>query len=101
MRDLGLTYEQAVHGVQSAIKFELQKKGLSDEAHVAIKELKHHRVGIDTAKADQGGLAALLIKKGVITLDEYKEAMRLAANEELARYTEHVNATYGVNVMFR
>ena len=77
MRDLGLTYEQAAHGVQAAIAFDIGRGSTASTP-------KHLRVGVDMSKADMLGLAMLLISKGVITEEEYIEHMRLAANEELA-----------------
>jgi len=51
---------------------------------------KRMRVGVDMTKADIGGLAMLLIAKGLFTADEYAEPQRLAANTELAmRKAEH------------
>ena len=35
------------------------------------------------------GLVRLLIDKGILTLEEYLVSIRLAMNEELARYTDH------------
>lgn len=92
MRDLGLSYEAAAHGVQSAIKFEMGQRGWlgGDE------EWKHLRVGIDARAADAHGLAELLIAKGVFTVEEYAEYMRLAMNEELARYEDHCRAEYNL-----
>ncbi|MCK1670347.1 hypothetical protein [Bradyrhizobium sp. 150] len=91
MRDLGLSYEAAAHGVQSAIRYEMaQRKSPVDD------ELKHLRVGIDMRAADTRGLVELLIEKGVFTGHEYIEQMRLAANEELARYEDHIRRTYGL-----
>lgn len=101
MRDFELTYEQATHGVQSAVRFEMQMKNMDNDDNPALNMLKHLRVGVDMRAADMGGLAALLIAKGVFTQAEYTEYMRRAANEELARYTDHVNSTYRVNVSFR
>ena len=75
MRDLGLTYEQAAHGVQTAIAFDMENGGKAATP-------KHLRVGVDMSKADMMGLAMLLISKGVFTLAEYTEHMRLAATEE-------------------
>ncbi len=100
MRDLGLSYEAALHGVQSAIKYELDRVGGKRDI---TDHIKHLRVGIDARAADAQGLANLLIRKGLITLEEYVEAMRLAANEELARYTQHCRETYGLpdSVEFR
>lgn len=100
-RDLKLSYMQAAHGVQTAIKYEMLQRGLDADSHKLLNYAKHLRVGIDLGKADMAGLAGLLIRKGFITEAEYLEAMRLGANEELARYNEHINTTYNVNVVFR
>lgn len=98
MRDLGLSYEAALHGVQSAIRYEIDQRGMRDPQ----TEHKHLRVGIDARAADAMGLAKLLMDKGVFTGEEYAEYMRLAANEELARYTDHCRKEYGLptNVTF-
>ncbi len=45
--DLGLSYEAALHGVQSAIKFEMESRDRETGT-----ELKHLRVGIDARAAD-------------------------------------------------
>ena len=96
-RDLGLTYEQAGHGVQSAIRFEMSQTGFEDDENDAFADaIKHLRVGLDMRAADQSALAQLMIEKGVFTEAEYIEAMRLAANEELARYEQHCRQTYGL-----
>lgn len=88
--DLGLTYEQAAHGVQTAIKYAME----TDPEYKA-HEPKHMRTGVDMSKADQAGLAMLLINKGVFTLEEYCEAMRLHANQELAmREAEYPGLTF-------
>lgn len=100
-RDLGLTYEQAAHGVQSAVAFEMIKKGVDPDVHEASRMLKHLRTGVDMRAADAGALATLLISKGVFTEEEYVEAMRMGANEELASYTESVCGKYNVNITFR
>jgi len=97
MRDLGLAYDEAGHGVQSAIRFEMSQQGFADdEQDKIVHMLKHLRVGLDMRAADHSALAALLIAKGVITEDEYMEQMRLGANEELARYEEHCREAYGL-----
>lgn len=97
MRDLGLSYEAAGHGIQSAIRFEMSQQGFPDDDQDKIVHmLKHLRVGLDCRASDAAGLAGLLIAKGVITVEEYLEHMRLAANEELARYQDHVRREYGL-----
>lgn len=75
--DLGLSYEAAAHGVQTAIAYRMEKGD-------AATEPKHLRVGVDMSKADLGALLMLLVEKGIFTQDEVLEAMRLGANTELA-----------------
>jgi hypothetical protein len=84
MRDLGLTYEQVLHAVQSAIRLEMDRSGFGD-AHQIIEMLKYLRLDLDMRAADQSAIVALLIAKGVFLQEEYTEQRRLAANEELAR----------------
>lgn len=76
--DLGLSYEEAAHGVQSSIAFEMET-GQNNAS-----EPKHLRVGIDLQKAEMWGLIELLISKGILTEEEYAEQMRIAVNTELA-----------------
>jgi hypothetical protein len=79
---------EAAHGIQSAIAHEI---GLGRK----VITPKHMRTSIELSRADQGGLALLLIAKGVFTAEEYAEAMRLAANTELAmREAEHPGNTF-------
>lgn len=82
MIDLGLTYEEAAHGIQSVKASELSG-GFGSHATKKF-DPKHMRVGVDLSKSDTMGLASLLIDKGVFTLEEYTEYVRLAANQELA-----------------
>ena len=90
LRDLGLTYLEAVHGVQCAIGHGMNEGKTATEP-------KHMRTGVDMQKADMLGLAMLLIDKGIITGEEYNEYMRLAANEELAMREDE----YGGRIKFR
>lgn len=80
-KDLGLSYEAALHGVQSAIAYEMARP----ERYTAT-EPKHMRVGIDSAHVSDAALAFVLIQKGLITEDEYLESLRLQMNNELAGY---------------
>lgn len=56
-KDFGLSYEEAAHGIQSAIAHEI---GLGRK----VITPKHMRTVIELSRADQGGLALLLIAKG-------------------------------------
>ncbi len=70
-------YLTAMKRVQTAIEFSDNKKPL---------EAKHLRVGIDMSKSDMGGLAKLLIDKGIFTIEEYEEAMANQAEIEAESY---------------
>jgi hypothetical protein len=96
MKDLGLSYEEAAHGVQCAILTDM-----NGFERCAAVEPKHMRTGIDMSKADMLGLAALLMDKGVITHDEYVEYMRRAANQEVAMREEEAFQKYGRRISFR
>lgn len=85
--DLGLTYTQALHGMQSGVAYE-HSKGSTDGSS------KHLRVGVNSAFISACGLAQLLIEKNIITIEEYEEAQRLAANDELHIYEERNGVTF-------
>ena len=89
-RDLGLTYDQALHAVQSGVAFE-HSKGSHDGTP------KHLRVGVNSAQCGVSAIARLLIEKGIITLEEHDEAQRREMNEEVARYEDRA----GGRVQFR
>lgn len=74
-----LTYEEAMHGVQTGIAFDIN-------AGSNIATPKHLRVGVDSLFINDAALARLLVKKGIITHEEYTEEIRLEANRELDRY---------------
>lgn len=83
-------YEAAAHRVQSAIAFMPADQGLLSP--------KHMRVGVDMSKSDMGGLARLLIAKGVFTIEEYHEAMADAAESEAQGYADLLSSRFGINV---
>ena len=90
LRDLGLSYEEAAHGIQTAVLHEqnIYERNVTEESdpNYHPNGKKHLRVGLNLSKADMLALVLLLIEKGIITEEEYVEAVRLGANEELARY---------------
>lgn len=78
-------HRRAMHGVQSALAYELSS-GLDNLNK--DKTPKSLRLGVNAAMVDHGALATLLIRKGLITEEEYLEAIAEAAEAELARYEE-------------
>lgn len=84
-------YMAAAHAVQSAIALDMTRRHNIDIDSTLGRFLKHLRVGVDSAKAEQGALATLLIEKGVITGDEYVKAMADAMEREKAMYEAEIN----------
>jgi hypothetical protein len=80
-------YERHAHRVQTAIAALMAV----DPNFTAIQP-KHLRVGIDMSKSDAGGLAGLLISKGIFTAEEYIEAVTAAAAEEADSYERQLQA---------
>ena len=84
--DLGLSYEEAAHAMQSAVAYEMNKRS-------APTEPKHLRVGVNVAMCDHAALVFLLVEKGVITEEEYLEAIRQSMNNEVHRYEQALDPT--------
>lgn len=77
--DLGLTYSQALHAVQTAVAYEMVHGNSGTDP-------KHLRVGVNSAFVNDAALARLLIRKGLITEEEYSEEVRHEMNREVVRY---------------
>ena len=82
-------YMAAAHRVQTALA------AMPDHQNMTPK---HMRVGIDMSKADLGGLATLLIAKGVFTLEEYHTAIANSAEVEANAYENELSALIGLNI---
>lgn len=82
-------YTRAAHRVQTAIAFHPERPA---------DQFKDLRTGIDLSKADMGGLATLLIAKGVFTHEEYLEAIADSAEREAESKEDALSARYGINI---
>lgn len=89
--ELRQRYLAAGHAVQSGVAMKMSHDP-SDTTP------KHLRVGVDMAMSDQSGLAELLIKKGVITEEEYFEAMCDGAEREKAKYELELSEHLGKKI---
>lgn len=76
-------YLAAGHAIQSGVAME-HSMGSDDGSP------KHLRVGINLRATDAGGLAKLLVDKGVITDEEYLEAIVDAAEAEQKAYEDRL-----------
>lgn len=81
----------AMHAMQSGVAMEMN----FDSGPTSPK---HLRVGVNSALRDQASLVGLLVKKGVISMEEYAEAIVSGAEEEAKRYKEHLSRHYGANI---
>lgn len=86
------SYKQAMHAVQTAIAFEIAMEG----EEKAGANPKHLRVGINSAMITDFAIANLLIKKGIITQEEYEEAVTEAANKEVDMLQKRLKDKYGL-----
>lgn len=90
-------YFRAMHGVQSAIAFEINLVG-NDKA---AANPKHLRTGINSCLVDSSAVAKLLMEKGVFTEEEYLIGIAEAAERELETLTKKMqNLTGKTNISF-
>lgn len=72
-------YQAAAHAMQSGVAFE-HGRGSNDGSP------KHLRVGVNSALVNDAALTKLLVEKGVITEDEYLQAVTIEMETEAERY---------------
>lgn len=82
-------YARAAHKVQTALAF------MHGDPRF---EPKHMRTGIDMTKSDAGGLAKLLIDKGVFTMEEYATAVADQAEIEAKSYEDELSVKHGIDI---
>lgn len=85
-------YDAAAHAMQTGVAFSRDLKE---------QEPKHLRVGINAAMSDHGALVNLLIKKGVITLDEYMAEAVDYMEKEAESYKKKLEAETGRKVTLK
>ena len=72
-------YERAMHAVQAGVALE------EGRGHKSLTP-KHLRVGVNSAMVDSGAMALCLIRKGIITEEEYFTALVEIAEREKEAY---------------
>lgn len=85
-------YQRRLHAMQSGVAA-CMGMNLNTETSP-----KHLRTGVNAAMADQCGLVTLLIHKGVITREEYLEAIKTSMGEEVERYEKTLSDATGKQV---
>lgn len=79
IQELRAEYAALMHAMQSGVKAE-HEMGSDDGSP------KHLRVGVNSALVDNGSLAYLLVKKGVITEQELWEQLVDGMRAEVTKY---------------
>lgn len=83
-------YLSLCHAMQSGVAAKLNRDN-SDTTP------KHLRVGVNSAMVDSAALATLLMKKGIITEDEYFDALIERMQAEVKAYEDWLNESFGVS----
>lgn len=78
----------AMHAMQSGVAVDLQHNPSSGTP-------KHLRVGVNSSLVGLAALGALLMKKGLITEEEYHTALAEGMEEEQRRYEELLSKRFG------
>lgn len=86
-------YAHAAHGMQSGVATDMETD--PDARSQGASTAKHLRVGVNSALVNNQAIAELLIAKGIITLDEYTEAVTKAMEAEKARYERLLTERFG------
>lgn len=74
-------YERLAHAMQTGVAYTVEGAFGDDSASP-----KHLRTGVNSAMVTNGALVALLIDKGVFTLEEYMHSLVGAMQEEVTKY---------------
>jgi len=82
-------YRRLGHAIQTGVAYEMNNPAIK------ATEPKHLRTGLNCVMADVGSLGRLLIAKGLITEDEYYEAVLDGLRAEVIAYERRLNAAFG------
>lgn len=76
-------HARLTHAMQSGVAMLMEKNGSETSS-------KHLRVGVNVALVDHGALVQLLIEKGIITEEEYGDAIVAGMQREVDRYIDRL-----------
>ena len=81
-------YMALAHAMQAGVAMEMNY-------WLSPTDPKHLRVGVNAVMSDHGGLVTLLIKKGLITEQEYMEEIVAAMEREKLAYEARISERVG------
>lgn len=99
-RDMGAgqRLEVAQHAMQSGVAMELRLDQRDKGGDWHDHSHKHLRVGVNSALCEVAVCARLLIAKGIITQEEYAEALAQQMEDEKATYEKMLKARTGSEI---
>ena len=83
-------YLKDCHRMQTGVAYKMERNPSETQP-------KHLRVGINSAMSNHAALVELLIDKGVITEEEYQQAVFQSMRREADAYEKAINDIYGGN----
>lgn len=84
-------YIALCHAMQTGVAYMMQKDP-SDTTP------KHLRVGVNSAMVEHGALVSLMVKKGLITEDEYYDSLIEFMEREVQMYQRELESIYGAKI---
>ena len=86
-----MKYDALAHAMQSGVK---AKAAYTDDETNGVDL----RVGVNMAMVEHAALTDLLMEKGVITEEEYLNALDAALQHEVRRYEAELSTHFGSNI---
>jgi hypothetical protein len=96
-RDILADYARNQHAMQSGVAFQIGRAENEGRLEESVTP-KHLRVGLNTAMCDQAALTRLLIRKGIITPEEYAGAIAEEMETEKLRQEARIQKQTGGEV---
>lgn len=90
MQDLTERYNKAMHAMQTGVAMEMYQPDRK-----SATEPKHLRVGVNSALVETSALGTALMRKGLLTPEEYYSAMVEQMESEVASYQTRISAAAG------
>jgi len=84
-------YKALLHAMQTGVAYVMAKDGGETTP-------KHLRVGINAAMVEHAALANILIKKGIISEEEYVDQLIIELEREVESYKRMLSNLYGANI---
>lgn len=91
---LSAEYERHLHAMQSGVKAKMEARPARD----LPTDLKHLRVGVNSAMVNNLAVVRLLVDKGIITDLEFQEALTNAMREEKELYEKELSEMLNVKI---